>query len=632
MAESTLSVSKSDIDAAMAVELGYDPSLPLTGTRGQQLDRMRKAGLRGVYYALAGDQQGTVEWSFTNPPATLAFVAGTGDYDLPDDFAWVGAIGNRLVYSIGSNFVSAEKVDPHTLLMARARESGSTLSASIVAGDLSLTVDSIQNFPVNIVPFATFTIKIDSEMLRVTATSGTTFTVTRAFGGTSAASHSAAARVEYLGNPKRFAVRPKSGAVTATEGQRFELMVFPTPDTAQTVNYRYNIQPDDVTAALPYPLGGAQHGETFLLSCLAQCELRIKGEPGPLTEAFKQQLAASIVMDRRARQTEAEQFPVAPPAMGSYGWLAVELGRIMEIGANPALWTWSEQEAVRSAINRGCQNVLIPATTGNPRHRGHRWSFLSSWQSVVTSAPYNTGTVEIIDGVVTLSGVGASWPTWAAQGTLQIAGVMYFVASRTSNTVIVLEDTTVDKAAGTEYSLGRERYTLPSNIAALEPSCFTFNPGSGYPPIEIVHQDRIQYLRRYGYYSAYPSHVALATHSPNASAVTSRYLWLFPMPSAEFNLLYRVTHVHPQLNNGEYPPGGVEHANLYLEAAKAAHDPDSFGQSFLASLGAAIDLDQERYQSSPLGENADRSDSEPEWDYWKHRFSTATLFGLSYPT
>lgn len=628
--ESSLSISKEEIDAAISVELGYDPSLPTVGARGQQIDRIRKSGLRSVYYALLPnpEQSGAYEWSFTNPPATLALVAGTADYDLPDDFAWVGAVGPRLVYASGTSFVSAEKVDSHTLLEARARESGSTLTATITSGALSLAVDSVRNFPVGLTPF---TIKIDTEYIRVTAVSGTTFTITRAYNGTTAAAHTAGATVELLGPPKRFAIRPKSGTGTDTEGQRFELLTFPTTDANLTIHYRYAIQPSDLTDALPYPLGGAQHGETFMLSCLARAELFIKGEPGPNTAEFQKQLGASIVMDRRVRKDESEQFPIAPPTIGSYGWLASELGRVMEIGANPSLWTWSEQEAVRSAINRGVIEVLKPAMTGNPRHRGHRWSFLSSFQNLVTSEPYTTGTVTIVDGVVTLA--GGTWPSWAAQGTLSLSGQMYLVASRDSSTQLTLENLDVDAAALTTYSLGRERYTLPSNLSALEPTNFTFEPGRGYPPADIVHMDRLKQERRFGIYSSYPFMVSLANHAPDGSAVTSRYLWLWPVPNAVYNLQYRVRHLPSAIDEGQYPPGGIELSTTYLAAAKAMHDA-KYQPEFLSVLSSAIDQDQELFQSAPLGEN--RDDSDNAWmqyagENYRWLAPNGSLFGTGYP-
>jgi hypothetical protein len=169
----------------------------------------------------------------------------------------------------------------------------------------------------------------------------------------------------------------------------------------------------------------------------------------------------------------------------------------------------------------------------------------------------------------------------------------------------------------------------------LDPSCFTFEPGTGFPAVQIVHADRIKDARRYGYLSAYPYLVALANHTPDSSAPTSRYLWLFPTPSAEYQLTYRVTHGSTPIDDGDFPAGGSEHATLYLEAAKAAHDPQ-YQKSFLAALGSSIDFDQERFQSAPLGENRDDSDRMAGWrgfDYGRHGgYSTGTVFGAAYPS
>jgi len=66
----------------------------------------------------------------------------------------------------------------------------STLSSSIDATATTLTVASATGFPT-----APFRVKVDSEVLYVTAVSGAVFTVTRGVDGTVAASHSGGATV-----------------------------------------------------------------------------------------------------------------------------------------------------------------------------------------------------------------------------------------------------------------------------------------------------------------------------------------------------------------------------------------------------------------------------------------------------
>lgn len=616
------------MNRAIAMELGLstDAADWTSAPTAALLDRVRQSALRSVYYAMLPGEQGNVEWSFTNPPATLSLVAGTSTYTMPDNFTYIGAIGPRLVYAAGSGYVSAEKVDAHSLLEAQARESGSTLSAAISsAGATSLTVTSTKNFPVGAAPF---TIKIDSEYLRVTAVSSTTFTVTRGYSGTTAATHSSGATVTLLAPPKRFAIRPVSGTPITTTGQRFEMLVFPTPDTAYTVNYRYNIAPDDVTSSATYPHGGPQHAETFMLACVAKAELIVKGEPGPNTAAFQQQLAASIIMDRRARAAESEQFPAAPAILGTWGWVAQQVGMKLDMGANPALWTYSELEAVRTAIQRGVIEVLKPAATNNPRHKGHRWSWLSTLTTMTTSAPQTstTAVVTVTAGVAVL-GTG-TWPTWAADGTLILSGVLYEVASYDSTTQITLTDTSLTTTS-TGYTISRYRYALGTTFSALSHDQLTFQPGTGYPDIRAVDPDAIRNeYQMNGNVSSYPWLASIRTRTP-ATTGTTREMIFFPLPNAAYQITYKTKRSPLEYADGDYMPGGTDHANLFVTAALAQMDAQWMPQ-FMAELGSSIELDQLDHQTHNLGTNEDHSDDIATMRrHWRRE--TGSLFGTTWP-
>lgn len=79
-------------------------------------------------------------------------------------------------------------------------------------------------------------------------------------------------------------------------------------------------------------------------------------------------------------------------------------------------------------------------------------------------APYSTGTIQIVattgGSVVTLT--GGSFPTWAASGDLVVSGELYSVLSRTDATHLVLDDATINVAAGTSYEL-RQRDLVAQN-------------------------------------------------------------------------------------------------------------------------------------------------------------------------
>ena len=110
------------------------------------------------------------------------------------------------------------------------------------------------------------------------------------------------------GRPQYAAVRPKSS--TGSTGQRFELLVYPTPDGVYTMEYRFNVLTGKLTVSLPYPLGGAEHGDTIMESCLSVAEQIKNNERGLHTLAFKERLAASVSYDRRM---------FSPPTLGYNG-------------------------------------------------------------------------------------------------------------------------------------------------------------------------------------------------------------------------------------------------------------------------------------------------------------------------
>jgi hypothetical protein len=97
------------------------------------------------------------------------------------------------------------------------------------------------------------------------------------------------------GPPVYFAEVPRPG--DGSVGQRFNVAMFPAPDQAYTLTYRCTVNPPALTATNPYPLGGMQHGETILESCLAVAESRLNDEEGVHAKKFQELLQASIAQD-----------------------------------------------------------------------------------------------------------------------------------------------------------------------------------------------------------------------------------------------------------------------------------------------------------------------------------------------
>jgi hypothetical protein len=103
--------------------------------------------------------------------------------------------------------------------------------------------------------------------------------------------------------------RPNYAAVVPVEfdptvGQRFDLVVYPTPETSYVLGYTTNAMPDKLDATDKYPLGGMAHSETILESCLAIAEQRSDDESRLHRDRFASLMNSSIGMDRRVTAPE----------------------------------------------------------------------------------------------------------------------------------------------------------------------------------------------------------------------------------------------------------------------------------------------------------------------------------------
>lgn len=98
--------------------------------------------------------------------------------------------------------------------------------------------------------------------------------------------------------PQYFAVRPKS--VAAGEKQRFQLLLWPEPDTVYNLSYTKVVLPNKLSEANPYPLGGMAFSEVVLESCLSVAEQRVNDDKGLHWSQFMERLTAAVIHDREA--------------------------------------------------------------------------------------------------------------------------------------------------------------------------------------------------------------------------------------------------------------------------------------------------------------------------------------------
>ena len=286
-----------------------------------------------------------------------------------------------------------------------------------------------------------------------------------------------------------------------------------------------------------------------------------------------------------------------------------------------------ESDANRKAlvdrlVYSGLRQFYKPPPVGG---RIHDWSFLMPVTTLSINAPYTTGTLAATNGVVTLS--TGTFPAWAASGMIEISGTDYSVATRTSGSQLVLDDTSSasDVDASTSYNLHQDDYDLPDDFGRiLGPFTFAQADNSWYT-CKVVGEARIRELRQRDHSSGGdPQFAAIRAKAFTASTGTRQEVLFWPQvaSSATVTYKYRVRPNKPTSTGhddltGDYLYGGSDHSETILysclaEAERRVEDEKGpMWARFQECLASSVMFDSRDNRAEHLGYNGDDSDGIP---------------------
>ena len=101
----------------------------------------------------------------------------------------------------------------------------------------------------------------------------------------------------------------------------------------------------------------------------------------------------------------------------------------------------------------------------------HSWTYLYKHGRIQLVASYSTGTVAYTHSTLTLTLTTGTWPSWAALGRVRIGDVISEVATRTSDSILVLDSVVnpgADIDSGTEFVIYQDKYILPADFIATD--------------------------------------------------------------------------------------------------------------------------------------------------------------------
>lgn len=313
----------------------------------------------------------------------------------------------------------------------------------------------------------------------------------------------------------------------------------------------------------------------------------------------------------------------------TYTELQFAVAHYLGLGA-VADWTATDTATIDMVIGSGLRQFYFPEP--QPDGKVHEWKFLKPTLTLVTIAPYSTGTIAVTITGTTVTLTGGVWPTWTAtHGSLVVDTSEYVIASRTDDTHIELEDAwTEDTETAAEYVLKHDgNYDLPDDYGGIEGG-MVVESRNYQPDIIIVGEGRIRSLRQQRPQNAQSSgsivtsyYAAIRPKKHETTTAGQRFEIMFwPLPS-EVDTISYVQRVNPQMlvtTTIEYPYGGMTHAETIRAACLAAAEEQENGNRlngspvydkrnlFLKRLAASIQLDKQMNGIEFYGYNSDRSD------------------------
>lgn len=416
--------------------------------------------------------------------------------------------------------------------------------------------------------------------------------------------------------PKYYALSIKQQSPTS--GTRWEVLFYPTPDTTYTAFYEYEVIPDTLDETNIYPIGGAAHSDTILEAVLSAAEKTLDDSDGIHQQKFMANLVGSVRKDRENTRRQAEftwEVSNSPSDLNvDYPYLQRVVGGYLDYGYNPSAFDHTQAGLVDEIIRQGLRQFYHPFPVDGKRE-SHEWSFMRPWTTLETNASVTEGSLSVSSGVITIS--GGTFPSWSADGEIELDGEVYRVSSYDSPTQITLEDTSVSGSyAEGAWTLARPRYDMPAGFSALDGPIY-YRPGStaAWGPIQIVSEHMIRKARQWGDYHSRPTIAAITPKTFDATTGTRYQISFWPLPDDEYKFHYRY-RVNPGLLDAtdKYPWGGMPHSQtvIYscLAAAELYRNKQQGGMhgKFRECLLTSIAFDQQAITPERLGVDYDGSD------------------------
>lgn len=182
---------------------------------------------------------------------------------------------------------------------------------------------------------------------------------------------------------------------------------------------------------------------------------------------------------------------------------------------------------LRDILRSGLREARYPLFKGEAYH----WRDMIRYHSISFTALYDTGTISISGGTVTLT--DGTFPSWAADGLINVGGNVVFVTSRDGDAQVTISHTELS-ATDSAYTLYRYRYDLPSDFSKWEGDLVYSNAQDYWPLSEANEGDiRLRYAINYNYNYRTSHYAITAAGSDSTDLVGTSKIMFWPIPQPD---------------------------------------------------------------------------------------------------
>jgi len=288
MTESTLTLGYTDYQRIVGYELGFGRDSSLWSSDQTSLvDDIIQSGLRKFYYPQVINNEQQHEWSFLRPTTNLTTIAdystgtvsSSGTTVTLTDGTWPSwAATNGTLVVDNTDYEISSRTNDTVIELESAPSSAFSDDSYTLEHNANYDLpddfgalnggfyypDDVYYPSILIVPYT-----LIYEYRQVDSSDG---------------------------YPKYAAIRPKT--TDGTDGQRFQALFWPRPNSAWNLIYSYSVLPNKLSESYPYPYGGMAHTETILSAMLATVEQMGDNVEGVHYNTFVRNLTASIKVDQ----------------------------------------------------------------------------------------------------------------------------------------------------------------------------------------------------------------------------------------------------------------------------------------------------------------------------------------------